>query len=403
MRRRSPSSGRLTADPVRLMPAVSVLEATCVLSARRCPAAVMEISLFLSEFRIQTVPFDGEQLAIAQQAWMSFGRGRHAARLNFGDCACYALARFRNEPLLFLGNDFARTDALTVPIERRTESRERPGRRIPKCYRCIILANPTRGSELEQRCVMRAIARRGVLSILAAGSAALAQQYVISNFAGARLPATAAKGTAITIPYVHGVTADASGNVYFTLNHHAAAFKLGADGMVTRIAGTGAFGGYLGEGGPALNARFGMLGLDAVDSSGNLYIASLPNSRVVKVTPDGIITTVAGTGVGGYSGDGGPAVKAQLWGPEGVALDSQGNLYVSEWFNHCVRKVTPDGTIATVAGTGKAGYSGDGGPAVKAQLNTPTGLVLDAFGNLFIAEWNNHCIREVTPMGPSRP
>lgn len=77
----------------------------------------MEISLFLSEFRIQTVPFDGEQLAIAQQAWMSFGRGRHAARLNFGDCACYALARFRNEPLLFLGNDFARTDALTVPIE----------------------------------------------------------------------------------------------------------------------------------------------------------------------------------------------------------------------------------------------------------------------------------------------
>lgn len=100
----------LSGDPARLISTVSVLEATCVLGARRGPGAVLELSLFLSEFDFQQVPFDTAQLSIAQRAWLAYGRGRHPARLNFGDCASYALAQARGEPLLFIGDDFPQTD-----------------------------------------------------------------------------------------------------------------------------------------------------------------------------------------------------------------------------------------------------------------------------------------------------
>jgi ribonuclease VapC len=102
----------LSDDATRLISTVSVLEATCVLDARRGPGAVLELSLFLSEFDLRQVPFDSAQLSIAQRAWLLYGRGRHPAKLNFGDCASYALAQFRNEPLLFIGNDFSQTDVL---------------------------------------------------------------------------------------------------------------------------------------------------------------------------------------------------------------------------------------------------------------------------------------------------
>jgi ribonuclease VapC len=106
----------VTADPVRLISTVSVLEATCVLSTRRGPAALFEMDAFLLEFHFQQIAFDSEQLIVSQRAWLEYGRGRHAARLNFGDCASYALAQSRNEPLLFIGNDFAKTDVYFVPI-----------------------------------------------------------------------------------------------------------------------------------------------------------------------------------------------------------------------------------------------------------------------------------------------
>ena len=105
----------LAADGVRLISTVSVLEATCVLGARRGPAAVLELTLFFSEFHLEQSPFDNEQLSIAQKAWLLYGRGRHPAKLNFGDCASYALAQSKGEPLLFVGGDFSQTDVRVVP------------------------------------------------------------------------------------------------------------------------------------------------------------------------------------------------------------------------------------------------------------------------------------------------
>jgi ribonuclease VapC len=105
----------LGADGVRLISTVSVLEATCVLGARRGPAAVLELTLFFSEFHFEQSPFDNEQLSIAQKAWLLYGRGRHPAKLNFGDCASYALAQSKGEPLLFVGGDFSQTDVRAVP------------------------------------------------------------------------------------------------------------------------------------------------------------------------------------------------------------------------------------------------------------------------------------------------
>jgi ribonuclease VapC len=105
----------LAADDVRLISTVSVLEATCALGARRGPAVVLELTLFLSEFHFEQSPFDNEQLSIAQKAWLLYGRGRHPAKLNFGDCASYALAQSKGEPLLFVGGDFSQTDVRAVP------------------------------------------------------------------------------------------------------------------------------------------------------------------------------------------------------------------------------------------------------------------------------------------------
>ena len=104
----------MSSDPVRLMSTMSVLEVTCVISARLGPLAVSELTLFLREFRVEPVPFDQRQLELAQNAWLRFGRGFHAARLNFGDCASYALSHFSGEPLLFVGDDFRQTDVAGV-------------------------------------------------------------------------------------------------------------------------------------------------------------------------------------------------------------------------------------------------------------------------------------------------
>ena len=115
----------------------------------------------------------------------------------------------------------------------------------------------------------------------------------------------------------------------------------------------------------------------AVDGSGNLYIADIDNNRIRKVSATGIITTVAGNGTVGYSGDGGPATSAQLNVPFGVAVDASGNLYIADAYNHRIRKVSATGIITTVAGNGSGGYSGDGGPATSAQLDGPQGVAVD--------------------------
>ena len=140
---------------------------------------------------------------------------------------------------------------------------------------------------------------------------------------------------------------------------------------------------FMGDGGPATLAQIGAIQGVAVDAKGNLYLSDTSNNRVRMVDrTTGTITTVAGNGTAGFSGDVGPATKAQLNLPYGLAVDKEGNLYIADYGNNLVRMVGPDGTITTVAGSGAEGYQGDGGPAVKARLYAPRNLVLDAAGNL---------------------
>jgi sugar lactone lactonase YvrE len=165
--------------------------------------------------------------------------------------------------------------------------------------------------------------------------------------------------------------------------------------MITTVAGSGDpnFAGDLGQ---ATSASFKPRGL-AVDNAGNLYIAAAYNQRVFRVTPGGAFTTLAGTGTPGFSGDNGPATAAQLGGPADVAVDGAGNVYIADRLNHRVRKVSPNGVITTIAGTGTAGSSGDNGPATAAELNQPSELALDGAGNLYIA--TSGPVRKVSPAG----
>ncbi len=164
------------------------------------------------------------------------------------------------------------------------------------------------------------------------------------------------------------------------------------------LAGTG-IPGYLGDGGPAAGAQlYQPMGV-AVDAAGDVLVADLSN-RIRKITPDGIITTVAGSGIAGFAGDGGPATNAQLNHPTGVAVDAAGGILIADQHNYRVRRVDPSGTITTVAGTGSSGYGlGDGGLAVDVGLNLPTTLALDAQGGILIAEMGERRIRRIDPDG----
>jgi len=170
------------------------------------------------------------------------------------------------------------------------------------------------------------------------------------------------------------------------------------DWLIKTVAGTGTAG-YSGDEGAAtsalLNYPFGV----SVDASGNIFIADCDNHRIRKVDTVGTITTVAGNGTAGYSGDTGPATSANLNYPTGVFVDGAGNIFIADYYNHCIRKVDVTGIITTVAGTGTAGYSGDTGLATSANLNYPTGVFVDGAGNIFIADYYNHCIRKVDVTG----
>ena len=193
---------------------------------------------------------------------------------------------------------------------------------------------------------------------------------------------------------------DGSGNLYVsdTVNHLIR--RIDPEGVITTIAGTGE-GGYGGDGGPATEARLFRPGGLAVDGSGNLHVADISNYRIRKIDPEGVITTIAGTGEPGYGGDGdgGPATEARLFRPGGLAVDGSGNLYVADTLSNRIRKIDSEGVITTIAGTGERGYGGDGGPAAEAQLNSPDGLVLDGSGNLYVADASNHRIRKIDSEG----
>ena len=155
----------------------------------------------------------------------------------------------------------------------------------------------------------------------------------------------------------------------------------------------------MGDGGPATAAQIGSIQGIAADRWGNLYLSDTDHHRVRKIDTTGVITTVAGTGAAGFSGDGGPATSAQLNLPYGIAVDLAGYLYIADLNNSRVRRVSPDGTINTYAGSGGQGSTGDGGPATSAQMLTPRNVAVDAAGNLYISEFGGHRVRKVTPDG----
>jgi trimeric autotransporter adhesin len=191
---------------------------------------------------------------------------------------------------------------------------------------------------------------------------------------------------------------DTAGNLYIADSTDERIRKVDINGIITTVAGNGAYG-YSGNGGPATNASLGVPTWVAVDAAGNLFIADFGNNVIRKVGTNGIITTVAGNKTAGYSGDGGAATNASLDDPCSVVLDNAGNLFISDYGNDVVREVGIDGIITTVAGNGTAGYSGDGGTATNAELDELAGVTVDATGNLFIADSGNNVIRKVGTNG----
>ncbi|MEU9337088.1 RICIN domain-containing protein [Streptomyces sp. NPDC048290] len=214
-----------------------------------------------------------------------------------------------------------------------------------------------------------------------------------AGFSGDNGPATAAQ---LNRPY--GVAVDSNGTVYFSDYNNHRVGKIATDGRISTVAGNGAAG-FRGDGGPAASAQLNGPREVAVDGAGNLYIVDANNHRVRKVATNGVISTVAGNGAAGFSGDGGPATAAQLNLPLGVAATKGGVLYIAEYNNHRVRRVAADGVISTVAGNGAAGFAGDGGPATAARLNRPYGVAVDSAGNLYITDSENHRVRKVATDG----
>lgn len=192
----------------------------------------------------------------------------------------------------------------------------------------------------------------------------------------------------------NGVIVDAIGNLYIIDHSNNRIRKVTTDGIINTFAGT-ALAGFDGDGGPATSAKLNSPRGVTVDAAGNVYIADFSNNRIRKVTTDGIIHTIAGQQLGGYTGDGGPAINAKLDAPMGIAVDAAGNIYIASYSNDCIRKITTDGVINTIAGTGISGFSGDGGPAINAELHNPVGIALDAADNIYIIDHGNNRIRMV--------
>jgi trimeric autotransporter adhesin len=211
------------------------------------------------------------------------------------------------------------------------------------------------------------------------------------------IPATNAEILAPT-----GVVSDAAGNVYIADPQNYRVRKIDPSGIITTFAGNGIGNGnipFAGDNGPATDATFNYPTALATDAAGNVYIADEQNNRIRKVSTSGIVTTVAGNGSAAYYGDNFAATNASLYYPSGVAVDAAGNIYIADQGNNRIRKVNTSGIIKTFAGIGTYGYSGDGGLAVAAKLYYPVSVAVDATGNVFISDYGNNTIRKVDTSG----
>jgi sugar lactone lactonase YvrE len=225
------------------------------------------------------------------------------------------------------------------------------------------------------------------------------------GFSGDGGPATAAQ------MWPSDIAVDAAGNLYIADSMNNRIRKVTTDGVVNTVAGSGGTGtgsvspepspGVIGDGGPATAARLNIPTGVAVDMAGNLLISDLGNNRVRIVVPNGTIRTAAGNGTGGFTGDDGPATLAQMSNPNGVAVDSAGNVYIADSLNARVRKVTPDGVIRTIAGMGIIpGFGSSHLVVPDGYLLGPQAVAVDEQGNVFIADGS--VVRKVTPDGTTR-
>ena len=230
---------------------------------------------------------------------------------------------------------------------------------------------------------IRKVTPAGVISTVAGNGTA--------GFSGDGGPATSAR-----IDQVFRIAVDAAGNLLLADFGNNRIRKVAPDGTISTIAGNGS-GVHSGDGGPATSAGMGPVSVSA-GSAGTIFFADYRNNRVRQISAGGVVSTVAGSGVAGFSGDGGPATAASLREPFDAIVDGAGNLYVSDRANARIRKVT-GGTISTVAGNGSTAFSGDGGPATAAGFSNPIDIELDAAGNLYITDGVNNRIRRVTPAG----
>ena len=222
---------------------------------------------------------------------------------------------------------------------------------------------------------------------------------IITRFAGTGIPGFGGDNgpaTAAMLTDVNGVATDRHGNVFIADQSNYCIRKVDTLGVITTIAGTPTVSGYGGDGGPASAAVFMNVPNVYVDTLDNIYVADFYNNRLRKIDASGIINTIAGIGVMGYSGDGAHADSAECFGPLGVYLTSNGNLFFNDCNNNVVRKINTTGIITTVAGTGAAGYGGDNGPAIAALLQRATQVLGDDAGHLYICDYANNCIRKVT-------
>lgn len=226
-----------------------------------------------------------------------------------------------------------------------------------------------------------------------AHSQSAAQRHTLQTMTGvarthANTTGTQASNTSLSQP--HGLAWDASGDLYIADTDNHRVLEVDTSGAISTVAGTGTQG-YSGDGGEATSAQLDSPAGIVLSSSGDLYIADSHNNRIRKIT-SGVITTVAGNGTAGYSGDSGTAITAGLHTPTALALDSSGNLYIADTGNHCIRKVSA-GIITTIAGTGVQGYSNDGVLATTALLSSPSGVAVDRSLNIYISDTGNQRIR----------
>ena len=238
-------------------------------------------------------------------------------------------------------------------------------------------------------------------SYYASASAGVSPSNIITAFAGNQTAGYTGDGgqaTSAEINNPFGVAFDASGNMYIADAGNNVIRKVTPGGVISTFAGTGTLG-YTGDGGPATSAHLNDPVGIALNDAGDLFFADKGNNVIREVNTSGVISTVVGNGTAGYTGDGGQATAAELDEPQGVLCNPGGVLIFADTDNSVIREVTPSGVISTIVGDGTSGYTGDGGQATAAELNHPIDVAYDTTGDLFLSDTNNNVIRKVTPAG----